>query len=77
MHTDDQKKFDKRNLLSNLQRGLLTQKELESYFSKLPDASNKLFNTEEDTENSPQNEPKVNDETTSRKKDGKKEVKSK
>ena len=42
MHTDEYKKFDKRNVLRNLQTGLVTPKEYETYLLKLPDASEKI-----------------------------------
>jgi hypothetical protein len=53
MHTDENKRYDKRNIASNLQRGLVTAKEYETYLSKLPDASDKVFNPDEER---PENE---------------------
>jgi len=44
MHTDENKRYDKRNIASNLQRGLVTAKEYETYLSKLPDTGDKIFN---------------------------------
>jgi hypothetical protein len=43
MHIDETKKFDKRNIQRNLKDGLVSQKDYESYLSKLPDASDKVF----------------------------------
>ena len=48
MHTDENKRFDRRNIRSRLRRGLMTQKDYESYLSKLPDVSNKIFQTNEE-----------------------------
>ncbi|MBP1695050.1 MAG: hypothetical protein H6Q41_238, partial [Deltaproteobacteria bacterium] len=47
MHIDEQKKFDKRNVARNIRNGIITQKDYESFVSRLPDASSKLFNPEE------------------------------
>ena len=47
MHIDENKKFDKRNIEKNIKNGIITQKDYEIYLSKLPDASDKLFNPEE------------------------------
>ena len=47
MHTDENKRYDKRNIASNLQRGLVTAKEYETHLSKLPDAGDKVFNPDE------------------------------
>jgi len=44
MHTDENKKFDKRNIERNIENGIITQKDYEIYLSKLPDVSDKLFN---------------------------------
>ena len=49
MHTHEAKRFDKRNIESSLQKGVVTPKEYESYLSKLPDVSDKVFNPEEDS----------------------------
>ena len=43
MHIDEGKKFDIRNVAGNIKGGVFTQKEYESYLSKLPDASDKIF----------------------------------
>ena len=47
MHIDENKKFDKRNIERNIKNGIMTQKDYEILLSKLPDASDKLFNPEE------------------------------
>lgn len=47
MHIDEEKKFDKRNVARNIKSGLITQKDYETFVSRLPDASGKLFNPEE------------------------------
>ena len=47
MHIDEDKKFDKRNIARNIKSGIITQKDYETYLSKLPDVSDKLFNPEE------------------------------
>jgi len=55
MHTDENKKFDKRNVRKNINDGIITQKDYEVYLAKLPDVSEKLYNPEElleDLENS-------------------------
>ena len=55
MHTDENKKFDKRNVRKNINDGIITQKDYEVYLTKLPDVSEKLYYPEElleDLENS-------------------------
>jgi hypothetical protein len=47
MHTDENKKFDKRNISRNIKDGIITQKDYEIHLSKLPDVSEKLFNPED------------------------------
>jgi len=59
MHIDEDKKFDKRNIVRNIKNGIITQKDYEILLSKLPDASEKLFNPEEN--------PAVLDEIKSKK----------
>jgi len=49
MHIDESKKFDKRNIQRNLKDGIVSQKDLESYLSRLPDASDKIFVTDADS----------------------------
>ena len=46
MHIDENKKFDKRNVERNIKNGIITQRDYETYLSKLPDVSDKLFNLE-------------------------------
>jgi hypothetical protein len=48
MHVDESKKFDKRNVERNIKNGTITHKEYETYLSRLPDVSEKMFSTEED-----------------------------
>jgi hypothetical protein len=43
MHIDENKKFDKRNIEKNIRSGIINQKDYETYLSKLPDISDKLF----------------------------------
>lgn len=47
MHIDEDKKFDKRNIVRNIKNGVITQKDYDTFVSKLPDVSNKSFNLEE------------------------------
>jgi hypothetical protein len=47
MHIDEEKKFDKRNVARNIKNGIITQKDYETFVSRLPDASSKLFNPED------------------------------
>ena len=54
MHTDQGKRFDKRNIEANLRQGLITLKEYEGYLTKLPDMSQKIYDPEEER---PENEP--------------------
>jgi hypothetical protein len=49
MHTDETKRFDKRNIESNLRRGVMVSKEYENYLNKLPDASDKIFVIEDES----------------------------
>ena len=68
MHTDESKKFDKRNIESQLRRGVITQKEYEAYLSKLPDVGGKIFNPEEDLDNEEELESRRDNEIASKKK---------
>ncbi len=77
MHTDEQKKFDIRTIERNTKGGIITQKDYETYLSKLPDVSDKVFNLEEATEDSGELESKREGELSSKKKEMKKKVKSK
>ncbi len=77
MHTDEQKKFDMRTIERNTKSGIITQKDYETYLSKLPDVSDKVFNPEETLQDSGEIESKGEEESSSKKKELKKKVKSK
>jgi hypothetical protein len=77
MHTDEQKKFDIRTIERNTKSGIITQKDYETYLSKLPDVSDKVFNVEEASEDSGEVESKREGELSSKKKEMKKKVKTK
>ena len=77
MHTDEQKKFDIRTIERNTKSGIITQKDYETYLSKLPDVSDKVFNLEEPPVDSGEFESKREGEGSSKKKELKKKVKSK
>ena len=77
MHTDEQKKFDIRTMERNTKSGIITQKDYETYLSKLPDVSDKVFNSEEALEDSEEVESKREGESSSKKRETKKRVKSK
>jgi hypothetical protein len=77
MHIDEDKKFDKRNIAKNIKSGIITQKDYETFVSKLPDVSNKLFNPEETSTDSGEVEPREVSETSSKKKGIKKKAKGK
>ncbi len=63
MHIDDEKKFDKRNVASNIKSGVFSQKEYEIYLSKLLDVSDKIFFPEpEEPEPGDQGGPKKKEE---------------
>jgi len=62
MHTDETKRFDKRNVEGNIREGVVSRKEYETYLSKLPDVSDKVFTEEccSDQEgSSPEKEPEM------------------
>jgi hypothetical protein len=77
MHTDEQKKFDIRTIERNTKSGIITQKDYETYLSKLPDVRDKVFNPEEPSEDSGEVESKREGESSSKKREMKKKVKSK
>jgi hypothetical protein len=79
MHTDEAKKFDKRNIERNIKNGVITQKDYEIYLSKLPDASNKLFSIieEESLADSQYFGSKMDSEVQSKKRGVKKKTKGK
>ena len=68
MHTDENKKFDKRNVVRNIKDGIITQKDYEIYLSKLPNVSDKLFNPEETSAELDRLESKRESEISSKKK---------
>jgi hypothetical protein len=47
MHTDESKKYDRRIIEILFRRGTALPKDYESYLSKLPDVSSKVYNPEE------------------------------
>jgi hypothetical protein len=77
MHIDEDKRFDKRNLMMNIKNGVITQKEYEIWVSKLPDASDKVFNPEETSPDSGETELGKDSEISFRKKVAKKKTKVK
>jgi hypothetical protein len=77
MHIDEEKKFDKRNVARNIKNGIITQKDYETFVSRLPDASSKLFNPEEPLSDFVEIESREESETSSKKKGMKKKVKGK
>jgi hypothetical protein len=56
---------------------VITQKDYEAYLSKLADVSDKVFNPEETSEDSGEFESKREGESSSKKKEMKKKVKTK
>jgi hypothetical protein len=68
MHTDENKKFDKRNVERNIKDRIITQKDYEIYLSKLPNVSDKLFNPEETSAELDRLESKRESEISSKKK---------
>jgi len=77
MHIDEDKIFDKRNIERNIKNGIITQTDYEILLSKLPDASDKLFNPEETLTDLDEMESKREIEISSKKRGIKKKVKSK
>jgi hypothetical protein len=77
MHIDEDKKFDKRNVARNIKSGVISQKDYETFVSKLPDVSNKLFNPEETSTDLGEVESREVSETSSKKKGIKKKAKGK
>ncbi len=76
MHTDEQKKFDIRNIEKNMKAGIITQRDYEAYLAKLPDVSDKIFNPEEPLENSEEVESEHDEQSSSKKKEVRKKSKS-
>jgi len=77
MHVDQDKKFDKRNIARNIKNGIITQKDYETFVSRLPDVSNKLFNPEEISNELGEVESRDVSETSPKKKGMKKKAKGK
>jgi hypothetical protein len=77
MHIDENKKFDKRNIERNIKNGIITQKDYETYLSKLPDVIDKLFNLEGFLVNSEEFESKKEGEIQPKKKAVRKKSKGK
>jgi hypothetical protein len=77
MHIDEDKKFDKRNIMMNIKNGIITQKDYEILLSKLPDASDKLFNPEETSADSGEIESRKESEISSMKRGARKKSKGK
>ena len=77
MHTDENKKFDRRNIERNIKTGIITSKDYESYLLKLPDVSDKLFNPEKPSSESDEIVLKAEEVSQPKKKTGKKKVKGK
>ncbi len=77
MHIDEDKKFDKRNIVKNTKDGVITQKDYEIYLSRLPDVSDKLFNAEETSAGLDEPGSKKERETSPKKKGSKKKAKGK
>jgi hypothetical protein len=77
MHIDEDKIFDKRNIAMNIKNGVITRKDYEILLSKLPDASDKLFNPEEISIDSGEIESRKESEISSKKRGARKKVKGK
>jgi len=77
MHIDEEKKFDKRNVARNIKNGIITQKDYETFVSRLPDASSKLFNPEEPSTDLNEIESRVESDPYSKRKGMKKKAKGK
>jgi hypothetical protein len=77
MHTDEQKKFDIRNIERNIKSGIVTQKDYETYLAKLPDIGDKVFNLEDALKDPRESESRKESEGRPKKKETKKKVKGK
>ena len=77
MHIDENKTFDKRTIVRNIKGGVITQKDYESYLSRLPDVSDKLFNPEDASVDSDEVESEKDDGIQPKKKTVRKKVKGK
>ena len=67
MHTDETKKFDKRNIERNVKDKIITQKDYEIYLSKLTDVKDNVFNPDEISEDSNELESKKSGDIQSKK----------
>ena len=77
MHIDEDKKFDKMNIVRNIKNGIITKKDYEILLSKLPDASEKLFNPEENPALLDEIKSKKDSEASSKKKGVRRRAKGK
>jgi hypothetical protein len=77
MHIDEDKIFDKRNIVMNIKNGVITRKDYEIFLSKLSDASEKLFNPDEISIDSGEIESRKESEISSKKRGARKKVKGK
>jgi len=77
MHIDEGKRFDRRNITQNIRNGIITQKDYEIFLSKLPDASEKLFNPEEGIAGLDEIKSKREGETSPKKRGTRKKVRGK
>ncbi len=77
MHTDEQKKFDIRNIERNIRGGIITQKDYETYLSRIPDVGDKVFNPEDSLKDSRESESRRESEGSPKKKEMKRKVKRK
>ena len=77
MHIDENKKFDKRNIGKNIKSRIITQKDYEIYLSKLPDVSDKLYDSGENLTDVDASESKRESKVFSKKKDVKKKKRGK
>ena len=75
MHIDENKKFDKRNIEKNIKSRIMTQKDYEIYLSKLPDVSDKLYDSEENLTDLDTSESKRESKVLTKKKEVKKKKK--
>ena len=77
MHIDEDKIFDKRNIVMNIKNGVISRKDYEIFLSKLTNASEKLFNPEEISIDSGETESRKESEISSKKRGPRKKVKGK
>ncbi len=75
MHTDNGKTFDKRNIESNVRKGVLSRKDVEAYLAKLPDVTDKMFNPDEFSEEQERSDLGNDQEEASKKRGAKKKGK--